>query len=377
MCAKKKTITPIINFSNNFYSDIIMEDMLYASVVRSPYPKGKILHIETSSIPKDCLFIDYSTVPKRNSISILATELPLFCKEKIDYIGQALGIVTAKTSKLSHSLASSLKINADENFYDELSNDDNILAKREVLYETEEEFSDDCITVEETWESEIKGQNFLEPNGALCYVKDGILYVFSPNQWTANLRENLASVTGFAEEKISITRTKILSKHTNLLYLNTLLACQCAVAAITSKKPVKLELTRKEQELFAENTSAVKINQRTTLQKNGLIKSMEINIHVNSGAYNPFAQEIADRLAISSTGIYASPNIKINSYIYKSHSIPSSIDFSIIESKAFFAIENQMNKIAHTLGLDPIEFRMINIPNDKKNQRRPDRKSVV
>ena len=94
---------------------------------------------------------------------------------------------------------------------------------------------------------------------------------------------------------------------------------------------------------------------------------MDILIHVNSGAYNPFAQEIADRLAIASTGVYNCPNIKISSNIYKSHSIPSSIDFSIISAKAFYAIENQMNKISRECGIDPLELRLMNLKTAGKN----------
>ena len=181
-----------------------------------------------------------------------------------------------------------------------------------------------------------------------------------------NLRKTLSEVTGFLPEDIYIVQTKILKENTNILWLNCLIACQCAIAAIKLQKPVKLEFTRKEQELYAENTSSVKINHRTKVTKDGKLQSMEIFIHVNGGACNPFASEIADRLAISSIGAYDCPSIHIISKIYKSHSIPSSIDFSIIDSKAFFALENQMNKISSVTGIDPFELRKINISKELK-----------
>jgi len=96
---------------------------------------------------------------------------------------------------------------------------------------------------------------------------------------------------------------------------------------------------------------------------------MDILIHVNAGAYNPFAQEIADRLAIAAIGVYKCPNIKITSNIYKSHSIPSSIDFSIIASKAFYAVENQMNKISRETGIDPLELRILNLKIEDRHNR--------
>ncbi len=369
MCAKRK-IQPknSLLFSNDFYSDLYEDDMLYASIVRSPVSKGRILNISTEELPEGYSFFDWNDLPFKKSIKILNTTIPVFCEKDIDYSGQALGIIAGPDRKLVRQLSKNLPLKIDEHFYyEEKQEESNLLASREVQYGEETEPAENEKIIEEEWESDINVQNYTETNGALCYVKGQKLYVFAPNMWIACLRKTLSDVTGFEEENIIITRTKLLSKNTNVLWLNSLICCQCALACLKLKKAVKLEFTRSEQQQYAENTSSVKIRHKTTVDETGKIKAMDILIHVNSGAYNPFAQEIADRLAIASTGVYSCPNIKISSNIYKSHSIPSSIDFSIISAKAFYAIENQMNKISRECGIDPLELRLINLKTPVKN----------
>ncbi len=371
MCAKRKIPQKnTLIFSDEFYSDIFEDDMLYASVVRSPVPKGRIIKILTEELPEGYNFYGCEDLPFKKNIKISGTNIPVFCEKDIDYAGQAIGIITGPNKKNVRLLSKNIKMNIDEHFYYEEKNENsNILAQREVKYGQDYELQEEDSLIEEEWESDINFQNFTETNGAFCYIKSQNLYVFSPNLWISNLRKNLSDITGFPEENIYITRTKILSKTTDIIWLNTLICCQCALACLKLKKPIKLEFTRTEQQFFAENTSSVKIRHKTAVAKSGLIKSMDILIHVNAGAYNPFAQEIADRLAIAAIGVYKCPNIKITSNIYKSHSIPSSIDFSIIASKAFYAVENQMNKISRETGIDPLELRILNLKIEDRHNR--------
>lgn len=371
MCTKRKIPQKnTLIFSDEFYSDIFEDDMLYASVVRSPVPKGRIIKILTEELPEGYNFYGCEDLPFKKNIKISGTNIPVFCEKDIDYAGQAIGIITGPNKKNVRLLSKNIKMNIDEHFYYEEKNENsNILAQREVKYGQDYELQEEDSLIEEEWESDINFQNFTETNGAFCYIKSQNLYVFSPNLWISNLRKNLSDITGFPEENIYITRTKILSKTTDIIWLNTLICCQCALACLKLKKPIKLEFTRTEQQFFAENTSSVKIRHKTAVAKSGLIKSMDILIHVNAGAYNPFAQEIADRLAIAAIGVYKCPNIKITSNIYKSHSIPSSIDFSIIASKAFYAVENQMNKISRETGIDPLELRILNLKIEDRHNR--------
>uniref|UniRef100_UPI00388E2F51 molybdopterin cofactor-binding domain-containing protein n=1 Tax=Treponema sp. TaxID=166 RepID=UPI00388E2F51 len=199
-----------------------------------------------------------------------------------------------------------------------------------------------------------------ETEGALCNYKGGYLHIFTSTLWISNLKELISQSTGIEEDKIIINCTKSSEKNTNSLWQNGILCSLAAIASIKTGKPVKLSLSRSEQEEVIENPSEVKIYHKTAVDKSGIIKAMNIIVDYDSGFYNPFASYILDRLVLASTGIYNCKNVKINARAYKTHRAPSSMCFSQIDSQAFFAIENQIQKIAEITGFSPVELRQMN-----------------
>lgn len=67
--------------------------MLYAALVRSPLPTGKITNINFSDLPEGYFFFSARDIPGVNEIQTLNTTSRVFCNEKVHYIGQPVGIV--------------------------------------------------------------------------------------------------------------------------------------------------------------------------------------------------------------------------------------------------------------------------------------------
>ena len=177
-----------LSFSNGFYSDIYEDGMLYASIFRSPVPKGRIIDIHIDEIPDGYCFFDINDVPASNSIKSMGGDIPVFSGKDISYLGQPIGIITGPNRKIVRKLCKELKIDIDEHFlYDEkqsssFSEKNNLLAFREIKTGIKYEKCEDDIEIEDEWESEIKSQSFSETNGAFCYVKNQKLYIFAPNR---------------------------------------------------------------------------------------------------------------------------------------------------------------------------------------------------
>ncbi len=367
MCAKKtSTQSENLFFSSQFFSDLNFPDMVFGSFVRTKTSSGTIVNADTSILPEGYFYFDGRNEKIERNYSVNGKECPLFCDGNIKFAGQSAGIVLGPVKSIARQLASRMALEVKEN---DSSTQPQVIAQRNINYGKEYTPEEDDITVENTWETDISILNYSEPNGAICFEKDSRLYVYTHSLWIKDLRSNLSRVTGYDEADIVIYRTKLQTNNTSALWLNTITACQCAVAAIKLKRPVKLEFTREEQGIFAEKNTSITISHKTTVNKrSGLLKAMEINISADCGYYNPFTQEIADRLAISSTGIYYCPNVKIASKIYSSNSIPSSIDFNIIDSRAFFALENQINALIPHIDQDSLSFRKINKQGNSKNE---------
>ncbi len=102
------------------------------------------------------------------------------------------------------------------------------------------------------------------------------------------------------------------------------------------------------------------ITYRSALTKEGRLKALKILIDIDIGCSNPFAQEITDRIAIAAASWYKPENLYISAKAHTSKNPPTSISMQIIESQAFFAIENEIQKISNLSNIFPDELRLMN-----------------
>jgi xanthine dehydrogenase large subunit len=222
-------------------------------------------------------------------------------------------------------------------------------------------FQEADFVIEDTWVSAVRPASYGETNGALCLMHSGLLSLYTPTQWLSHLRKAVSGVTGYDPDSILVCRTNSSNLSTNTVWRNAVLAAQICVGVCRTGKPVKLMMSREEQELYMENNAPVTITHRTAVTKSGEITAMHVTIDVDAGAWNPFAPEILDRLVIAACGIYCPQNLKIDAVARSTRTPPSSVNLSTIDAQAFFAVENQIQKIADTTGISPLDIRLKNI----------------
>ncbi|WP_191016764.1 xanthine dehydrogenase family protein molybdopterin-binding subunit [Treponema zioleckii] len=400
-------------FVDDFYTDIDLENMLYAFIIRSPFPFGKFISVQfpqNVKIPDDCAIFTYKDIPAKKTVSTLGLEIPLFCDGTIRYKGEPLGILVGRDKEFLEDILDKLEIKIDfedlnqkinefkvknlnqtflfekkysddfagfsdfkidsqkKSSFDEESS--RVLAKRIVRVGSAEEnpvefneiFTNSPHVVKNTWSTCIRSDAVCEPDGAVCYEKNGSLHVFAPSQWLTHLRTAVSEATGIEPEKIVVSRTKFSVQNTNALWHNGIVSAQTAIACLKTGCPVKLVLSRKEQQEFIENTARVTIKHSTAVSNEGEILAMNISISLDAGYFNPFAQEIIDRLVIASCGVYQCKNVRIVARAFSSQNPPASVNISSFDAPAFFAIENQMQKIAEIEEfVSPLDLRLKNL----------------
>ena len=403
---KEKRSRGQISFQNDFYSDISMEGMLYARTVRSPVPAGIITSISQGDLPDGYFLFTAHDVPGCNLIQTALGKVPVFSEGNIAYCGEPVGILVGPDEKELDRLLQELQINYDANTIEsylepsapaEEESDRNSaaaagpdgdktekvsasslfsskIAERKI--ERGECFQPDqngivpgleavfasAATVQEgTWSYAVNTPYYREPNGALCSYDGEQLTVYTPTQWLSNLRKVLSEATGIDGANIIVNKTRAYDRGTNSIWYNAFIACQAAVASYRTGHPVKLVYTRYEQETYMDCMQPITISHKTALSREGKLLALQANIEVNAGSSNVFIREIIDRLAIAACGCYDAENVSITSSAFYSRNPPSSIDQQLIDSAAFFAIENQINSLCSKSGFTPAELRLLNL----------------
>ena len=188
----------------------------------------------------------------------------------------------------------------------------------------------------------------LEPRAALAEWNDGKLTVYTGTQRPFAVREELAGVFHLPHEKVRVivpdTGSAYGGKHTG----------ECAVEAArlakATGKPVRLVWSREEEFTWAYFRPAGVIEAKSGAKADGTLVFWEFD-NYNSGP----------------AGIgtpYDVPNQRIEFHPADSPLRQGSYR-SLAAAANHFARESHMDELAHELGIDPLEFRLKNLRNDR------------
>lgn len=402
--------------AKGFYSDCEKEGCLYAVLVRSPVQNGKINSITISELPEGYYFYTAKDIPHSKTMEFNNTSTKIFGYDNILYNGEPLGILIGPDEQKVNSLLEDVNISFDiEDLEDALKNvidnqdstdtfkefveqlndmpsldtvidkshiatDHNVIvAKREVkygLYKTlpveqadSELFTNAFYSTQDSWKETERAPMWKETEGAFCYMEGENLHVYVPTKWTYFAQQTIANTLNIPPQQIFIHKTKSSNSYTNGLWRTSQIATQVALASYLSKKPVKLVFSQKEQETYMSPGVQVNFTYKSAIDENGIITALKINIDIDIGSSNPFAQEITDRIAIAACNYYKTKNLYILVNTHTSKNPPTTISQRTVDSQAFFAIENQIQKICYQTDIFPDELRLKNskIENDSES----------
>jgi CO/xanthine dehydrogenase Mo-binding subunit len=139
------------------------------------------------------------------------------------------------------------------------------------------------------------------------------------------------------------------------------IAAVCTMLAIKAKRNVKLQLTRNEifSTLAVRHPSKITIKDGVT--KAGRLLARKMKIVFDGGAYARRSNILLRNAIYASTPIYRCKHFQLDAYrVYTNH-VPSQNMRAPYGPQMYFAIESQMDMIARKLGIDPIEFRKMNL----------------
>lgn len=204
------------------------------------------------------------------------------------------------------------------------------------------------IKLEQTYTVAYIAHAPLEPRAAVAEWKDGKLTVWTGTQRPFGVRTELAAAFHIPEDRVRVimpdTGSGYGGKHTGEA------AIEAARLAKAAGKPVKLVWTREEEFTWAYFRPAGVIEVKSGVSKDGVLTDWEFH-NYNSG--NAGLQPV-----------YAIQNQK--SEFHRSDSPLRQGSYRALASTAnHFAREVHMDELAHALKMDPLEFRLKNLKDER------------
>ena len=364
-----------------YTDDMKLPNMLHGKLLRSPHAHARVLNVNIEKalkLPgvkaimtgKDILPIKYGIVPFAQDEYGLAID-------KVRYVGDEVAAVAAvdlDTAEVAielieveyellpavFTIEDALKPGAPD-IHDGPKVKNNVsIQYRKEFGNIEQGFAEAYHIREDVFRTHGQYHAPMEPHAAIAmYEPSGKLTIWSSTQIPYFLRHNLASTLGIAEDRVRVIKPAVGGGFGVKIDMYSKDFC-AAFLSMKTGRPVKFLYDREEAQTCVRGRHPAILKVRTGVFQDGRISSQHIDLTVDGGAYNSTAPLIITLSGYFGMIPYHLPNLVLDAkHVYtnkqangamRGHGVP----------QMRFAIESQVDMLAADLGMDPLEFRLIN-----------------
>ena len=395
-----------------YAADTAMPGLLYAKVLRSPYAHARICGIDASralALPGVYAVVTAEDFPEASAefadqeegaaVNYGFFSRNIMAREKGLYMGHAVAAVAATTQHLAEEAAELIDVDY-EVLKPVLTADDAMADDAPILHErlltmaspafrsggygdsdeqtnvanhfvfddgdVEQGFAEADVIVEREFHTKAVHQGYIEPHSATAFWNgDGKLTVWCSTQQLFAVRDHISAVLNIPLSNVQVIPMEIGGgfggKGMGGMYLEPVVS----LLSRKTGKPVKLAMSRKEVFEGSGPTSAAHITVKMGATREGRLTAASASLVYEAGAFpgSPVPSGCRTMLAP-----YVIPNAHVEGFDVVVNTQKSAAYRAPGSPVAAYAAESVVDELANKLGIDPIEFRLLNAAKEGTRQ---------
>lgn len=376
-----------------YTADVELPGMVYAKVLRSPYPHARVLRIDASKAEQLAGVVAVLTREDLKGINPyfgpIVKDQPIVAIDRVCFVGDIVAAVAAEERDIAEEALDLIEVEYEalpavfdpvkamepdapvihpqlqraETKLDvgfELETNSNVLSVYHVEdgdlasgFKEADEIFEDVYTTPKIQHAH------MEPHAATGFWDPfGKLVVYSSTQTPSKIRTQLAEIFGMPQSMVRVIVPFVgggygAKTHARLEPL-------AATLARKARRPVQWVLTREEVFLTAHLHAAV-VKIRTGVKRDGKLVARKVEAFYDTGAYAISGVSTSKNGGEVSGGPYRIPNQSLTSYCIYTNTPPTGPYRGFGVPQVCWAYESQMDDIARRLGIDPLELRLKNL----------------
>lgn len=335
-------------------SGILTGKILHAKVARA-----KIKAVNVPELPSGYFYVDASDIPGDNNVNIVLDDMPVYCRDTIEYIGEAIGMVVGPDEKEVDRILSQIVVD-----YEEMTPVLDLRTAEEAFFnyeyghgDMEKAFAEADHIYEEEFETGYQEQTYLETQGMMAEPEEnGKMYVHGSMQCVYYVQGAVKRVLNCGDEGVHIFQDVTGGGFGGKEAFPSILATEVAVAAKKANAPVRCVFDRREDMEYTSKRHPSICRYRAAV-KDGKVTALDCDVTFNAGAYSTLSAVVLQRGIIAAPGIYNIPNIHVTGRALKTNTSPCGAYRGFGAPQTFFAVERMMDHIAQDLGVTPLAFK--------------------
>jgi len=369
-----------------YADDIMLPRMLYGRLLRSPHPHARIISIDTHrtlELPGVLAVITGEDLPQQFGILPSSQDEYALAIGKVRYVGDPVAAVAAIDPDI---LDEAIKlIHVEYEILPALMSIDEALAHPEVKINDEArvgnihkavsyEFGDietgfaEADYVREDWLF-YEGNNHAPIEAHACVANwepnprdlvGGKLTLWSSTQTPHYVHRELSKVLGLPQSHVRVIAPNVGGGFGGKSDPFSHEMCAAELSRRTGR-PVKITCTREEVFLIHRGRHPVKMWIKTGVKKDGTLTAMHFRSFLDGGAYGSYGIATTYYTGALQTVTYKLPCYKFEGMRLFTNKPPCGPKRGHGTTQPRYAVEVHLDKIAHDLGIDPVELRRHNL----------------
>lgn len=131
--------------------------------------------------------------------------------------------------------------------------------------------------------------------------------------------------------------------------------------AYVTRKPVKILQTREEEFRYTSTRQPAIVNIAQGCDQNGRLTFRDISMILDNGAYTSWGATTPSVMMMPISSLYKVPNVRYEATCVYTNNTWSQAMRGYGNPQATFAIDSNLDQLALEAGIDPMEFRLINV----------------
>ena len=362
--------------TGEYPDDVYLDGMIYASAVRSKYPRARVLAIHTEKARELQGVVGVFTandIPGDIKVGHLKQDWDALIPVggMTHYLGDAICLVAAESMEVLEEAKSLVEVDYEvqDGVFDpfgalkegapKVHESGNILAHEHLIRgDAGQAIAGAKYKVTNHYETPWTEHAFLEPETAVAMPFDDGVFIYSTDQGTHDTQHECSLMLGLPKEKI-IVENKLVGGGFGGKE-DVTVQHHAALVAYLTKRIVKVKLTRKESILIHPKRHPMWIDVTTACDEEGYLVGMKAKVVSDTGAYASLGGPVLQRACTHAAGPYNFQNIDIDGTAVYTNNPPAGAFRGFGVTQTCFASEMNLNQLAEMVGISPWEIRYRN-----------------
>ena len=375
-----------------FTVDVGGSDVVHAALLRSDLASARILRIDTSAaldMPGVQAIATFDDAPTRHGLGI--ADHPIFAGSTVRYHGEPLAAIAADTLAQARAaarvivveyaalpavltMADALAPNAPlvhpdwqdyEILFEGGARDGNIAWRANVdRGDIDAAFARGDVTiVEGTYQVGRQNHVSFEPRAVVAAYQDGRYHIHTSTQAPWTVKHVTAKVLGVPESAVHVTVPAVGGGFG--LKFDCSLEPYAAILARKSGRSVSLVNSRKEEMMTCLCRENAEISIRSAVTNAGEIVARDATVLMDCGAYGGEQVFLTTMTAHTLGGNYKLSSVRLRTKAVYTNTPPNGAFRACNGVYNTFALERHTDEICAAIGMDPFEFRRLNVLGDQ------------